>query len=121
MMNFKPKKSRSFSVRKFKIDAATTFTVANKQIPTVIEEPLKSLGRWYDSFMKATKRGQETAELASEGLLAINRCGLQGKFKVRCLQFMLIPKLLWPFRVFEICSTTVAATEAKINKLTRRW
>ena len=35
-MNFKPKKkSRSLSVRKGRIDAATTFTVANKQIPTV--------------------------------------------------------------------------------------
>ena len=47
-MNFKPKKSRSLSVRKGKIDAATTFRVANKQIPTVSVEPVKSLGRWYD-------------------------------------------------------------------------
>ena len=68
-MNFKPKKSCSFSARKSKIDAATTFTVANKQIPTVREEPLKSLGRWYDSSMKDTKREEETAELATEGLL----------------------------------------------------
>ena len=81
-MNFKPKKSRSRSVRKCKIDAATTFTVANKQISTVSEEPVKSLGRWYHSSMKDTKREQETAELASEGLLAINRCGLHGEFKL---------------------------------------
>ena len=44
-MNFKPKKSRSLSVRTGKIDAERTFTVANKQIPTVNEEPVKSLGR----------------------------------------------------------------------------
>ena len=74
-MNFKPKKSCNLSVRKGKIVAATTFTVANKQIPTVSEEPVKSLGRWYDSSMKETKRGQETAEFASDGLLAVNRCG----------------------------------------------
>ena len=120
-MNFKPKKSSSLSVRKGKIDAATTFTVANKQIPTVSKEPVKSLGSWYDSSKKDTKRGQETAELATEGLLAINRCGLQGKFKVWCLQFMLIPKLLWPILIYEIYSTTVEAIEAKINKFTRRW
>ena len=33
-MKFKPKKSRSLSVRKDKIDATTTFTEANQQIPT---------------------------------------------------------------------------------------
>ena len=71
--------------------------------------------------MKDTKRGLETVELATEGLLAINRCGLQGKLKVWCLQFMLISKFLWPLVVYEICSTTVEAIEAKINKFTWRW
>ena len=120
-MKFKPKKSRSLSVRKGKIDATTIFTVASQHIPTVSQEPVKSLGRWYDASMKDTKRGLETGELASEGLLAINRCGLQSKLKVWCLQFMLILKLLWPLLVYEICSTTVKAIEAKINKFTRRW
>ena len=120
-MNFKPKKSRSLSVRKGKIDAAATFTVGNKQKQTVSEKPVESLGRWYDSSMKDTNRGQETAELASEGLLAINWCDLQSKFKVWCLQFMSIPKLLWPLLIYEICSTTVESIEAKISKFTRRW
>ena len=80
--------SQPLSKKRKKIDAATTFTVANKQIPTVSEELLKSLGRWYDSSMEETKRGQEIAEFTSEGILAINRCGLQGKFKVWCPQFM---------------------------------
>ena len=120
-MKFKPKKSRSLSVRKGKIDATTTFTVANQQIATVSQEPVKSLGRWYDSSMKDTKRELETVELATEGLLAINRYGLQGKLKLWCLHFMLIPKLLWPLLVYEICSTTVETIEAEINKFTRRW
>ena len=62
-MNFKPKKSCSLSVRKGKIVAAATFTVGNKQIPTVSEEPVKSLSRWYDSSMKDTKRGQKQQNL----------------------------------------------------------
>ncbi|KAK3759133.1 hypothetical protein RRG08_033378 [Elysia crispata] len=59
-MKFKPKKSRSLSVKKGTIDATTIFTVANQQIPMVSHEPVKSLGRWYDSSMKDTKRGLET-------------------------------------------------------------
>ena len=42
---FKPKKTRSLSVRKGKIDATTTFTLANQQIPTVSQEPVKCPGR----------------------------------------------------------------------------
>ena len=70
--------------------------------------------------MKDTKRGQEIPELATEGLLAINRCGLQGKFKVWCLQFMLIPKLLWSLLIYEICSTTFGAINDKINKFPQK-
>ncbi|GFN82187.1 reverse transcriptase [Plakobranchus ocellatus] len=120
-MEFKPKKSRSLSIRRGKVDEATTFTVAEQQIPTVSQEPVKSLRRWYDSSIKDTRRGAETLELASESLLAINKCGLQGKFKIWYLHFMLIPKLLWPLLVYDICSSTVEAIEAKINKYTRKW
>ncbi|GFN94967.1 reverse transcriptase [Plakobranchus ocellatus] len=120
-MEFKPKKSRSLSIRRGKVDKAMTFTVEEQQIPTVSQEPVKSLGRWYDSSMKDTRRGAETLELASESLLAINKCGLQGKFKIWCLQFMLIPKLLWPLLVYDICSSTVEAIEVKINKYIRKW
>ena len=81
-MIFKQKKTSGLSVKKGKIDATTTFTVANQQIPTISQEPVKSLERWYDSSMKDTKRGLETKELATESLLAINRCGLPGKLKV---------------------------------------
>ena len=120
-MSFKPKKSRSLSVRKGKVKEAVTFNVAGQNIPTVSQEPVKSLGRWYDSSLKDTKRGAETSELAKAGLQTIDKCGLPGKYKVWCLQFMLIPKLLWPLLVYEISTTTVEAIEAKINRFTRKW
>ena len=58
-MIFKPKKSRNLSIRKGKIVAATTFTVANKQVPPVSDEPVKSLGRLCGSSMNDTKRHQK--------------------------------------------------------------
>ena len=120
-MKFKPKKSRSLSLRKGKVTDAVIFNVANQAIPTVTEEPVKSLGRWYDDTLKDTKRGNETKQMAEEGLETINQCGLPGKYKVWCLQFMLIPKLLWPLMIYDICISTVEAMEAKINKFTRKW
>ena len=120
-MRFKPKKSRSLSIRKGKVDNSVTFSVANQTIPTVSEEPVKSLGRWYDESLKDTNRGKETQRMNEEGLETIERCGLPGKFKVWCLQKILIPKLLWPLLIYDICTSTVEAMEAKINKYTRKW
>ena len=56
-MSFKPKKSRSLSIRKGKVNENVIFQVASQNIPTVTEEPVKSLGRWYDASLKDTKRG----------------------------------------------------------------
>jgi hypothetical protein len=58
---------------------------------------------------------------AEDGLLTINKTKLQGKFKVWILQFMLIPKLLWPLQVYEIAMSTVETVERKINRYTRKW
>ena len=120
-MKFKPKKSRSLSLRKGKVAERVTFTVASQAIPTVTEEPVKSLGRWYDDSLKDTKRGKETKQMAENSLRIIDQCGLPGKYKVWCLQFMLIPKLLWPLLIYDISTSTVEAMEAKINKYTRKW
>ncbi|GFS23201.1 reverse transcriptase [Elysia marginata] len=71
--------------------------------------------------MKDTRRVVKIVQFASEGLLVINKCGLQSKFKVWCLQSMLIPKLLWLLLVYDIFCSTVESIEAKIHKYTRKW
>ena len=84
------------------MDDSVKFKTAKRTNPTVSEEPVKSLGRWYDATLKDTKRGEETKATSAERLEKINQCGLQRKFKVWCLQFMLIPKLLWPSLIYDI-------------------
>ena len=55
-----PRKSPSLSVRKGKDDESVILNIANQDIPTVSQEPVKSIGRWYDSTLKDTQRGKET-------------------------------------------------------------
>ncbi|GFN83881.1 reverse transcriptase [Plakobranchus ocellatus] len=71
--------------------------------------------------MKDTKRGFEALQQASVGLQAMRKCNLPDQYKVRCLQFMLIPKLSWPFLVYDISTSIVESIEAKINRFTRAW
>src|SRR3984885_12399458 len=65
-MSFKPKKT-------YKV----TFLVSDQVIPTVIEEPVKSLGRVYDDSLKDKKAIKETSDMASNGLQIIDRSGLR--------------------------------------------
>src|SRR3984885_5166329 len=66
-MSFKPKKSRSLSINKGKT-YKVTFMVSDQVIPTIIEEPVKSLGRVYDDSLKEKKAIKETSDMASNGL-----------------------------------------------------
>ena len=120
-MSFKPKKSRSLSLKAGKLDDSVTFTVAGQDIPTLAEEPVKSLGRLYNSSLKDTCASSNTQNMLVNGLQAIENSCLLGKFKLWCLQFMLIPKLLWPLLIYDIPISTVERFEAKINKHTRKW
>ena len=79
-MKFKPQTSRSLSLKK-----NINFEIGGQRIPTMSDLPVKSLRRWYDESMKDTNQVKETSKTLQEGLLKIDRCPLQGKYKVWCL------------------------------------
>jgi hypothetical protein len=93
-MKFKAKKSRSCTFKKGK-QKETRYTIAGDPIPTVKEEPVKSLGRLYCGNLTDRSQGVEIFNQAKEGLVNIDHSKLPGKFKLWCLQFGLYPRLLW--------------------------
>ncbi|XP_078583875.1 uncharacterized protein LOC144866388 [Branchiostoma floridae x Branchiostoma japonicum] len=119
-MRFKPSKSRSLSLRKGKI-SNRVFSINNQDIPTIQQEPVKSLGRLYTCDIADTKRGQELVKQAVEGLRAIDKCELPGKLKVWCLQSVLIPRLKWPMKMYDIPLSTADQVEGKANSFVRKW
>ena len=81
-MKFKPQKSISLSLKKGKMNQNINFIVGGQRILTVSEEPVKSLGRWFDESLKDINQAKETSRTLQDGLHKIDRCLLQGKFKV---------------------------------------
>ncbi|GFO17955.1 reverse transcriptase [Plakobranchus ocellatus] len=75
-MSSNPKKSRSLSIKNSKLDEDVWFKIASPDIPRTSQDPVKSLGRWYNSSLKDTKHESEALEQASVRLQAINKCGL---------------------------------------------
>ena len=119
-MKAKPKKSRSISLAKGKVQDIH-FSIGGDIIPTVREQPVKSLGRLYTIPLTDRHRGPEVEKTALEGLRAIDRSELPGKLKAWCFQHGLLPRLLWPLQVYEISLTRVEAIQQHVSKNLRKW
>ena len=59
-MKCKPKKSRSLVVKRGKETNAIRFEVQGERIPTVSEQPVKCLGKWYDDTLNDVQNNQKT-------------------------------------------------------------
>ena len=90
-MKFQEKKSRSCTFRKGK-QVEVRYTIAGEPIPTIREQPVKSLGRMYKGNLSDRGQGMEIFKQATDSLKEIDHTKLPGKFKLWCLlQYGLYP------------------------------
>ena len=120
-MAFKPAKSRSLALVRGKIRRDVFFDVAEQRILTVSKETVKSLGRVFDESLTNKNMRGAILQQTIEGLQTIEAAPLQGRFKVRFFQFVLLPRLLWPLTIYEIGLSVVEKLERKVNRYTRKW
>ena len=76
-------------------------------IPTVQEQPVKSLGSLYAFPLTDRHRGVKVKRTTMEGLRAIEKSELSGKLKAWCFQHGLAPPLLWPLQIYKISLSLV--------------
>ncbi len=82
---------------------------------------MKSLGRWYTEDLKDTRRVLETMRQINQGLESIDQNGLQGKLKLWCLQYGLMPRIMWALTVHDLALSHVATMERRINMHVKKW
>ena len=119
-MKFKAKKSRSLTYIKGR-QKEIRYTVGGENIPTVKEEPVKSLGRWYKGTVTDRSQGIEVQKVAEAGIQSIDKTALPGKFKCWCCQFGLFPRLIWPMVIYEVALSRVEIIEGRISRFIRKW
>ncbi|GFO24232.1 reverse transcriptase [Plakobranchus ocellatus] len=92
-MDFKPKKSRSLSIRKGKIDEYVCFKVAIQVISRISQEPWKMI-RFIPERRFIGRSESLDLKKASLGLQATDKCDLPGKYKVgvSSLYFVATPR-----------------------------
>ncbi|KAJ8390956.1 hypothetical protein AAFF_G00098760 [Aldrovandia affinis] len=113
-MKIRPNKSRSISIVKGELKDVR-FCIGDDPIPTVSEQPVKSLGRWYNASLKDKEQVQQLRQDIVNGLDNMNKTLLPGKLKLWCLQFGLLPRIMWPLTIYEVPITTVEKMERTIT------
>ena len=120
-MTFKPKKSRALVIRKGRVSQQSTLTVQGETIPTIIGNPIKCLGKWFNDTLGDKDNIRKVEQQVEEGLRKIDKTGLPGKFKAWIYQHGLLPRLTWPLMLYEITATAVEKLERIVNKHLRKW
>ncbi len=119
-MKIKPNKSRSISIVKGQLKNVK-FCIGDDPIPTVSEQPVKSLGRWYNVSLRDKDQVQQVRQDFTNNLENINRTLLPGKLKLWCLQFGLLPRVMWPLTIYELPITTVEKIERTMTSYVNKW
>lgn len=119
-MKIKPSKSCSISIG-MGVLSNTKFFIRNYPIPTVSEQSVKSLGRWYYASLKDKEQVQQLRKQVSSGLQAIDNIQLPGRLKTWCLQFGLLPRLLWPNTPYEVPVSTLEKLDRVITGYIKKW
>ncbi len=97
------------------------FELGGEVVPSLVEAPVKSLGRWYTVELNDVGRVEEVRNKLLRGLKRIDGCGLPGKLKVWCLKFGLMPRVLWPLMMYDIAIGHVERMEVVVSGFVRRW
>ncbi|XP_052280954.1 uncharacterized protein LOC127878469 [Dreissena polymorpha] len=120
-MAFKPRKSRFLILRRGKVWQKITLRVQGEDIPSLIDKPVKCLGKWFDTTLGDSRNNTERIrQQLRNGLAKIEGTGLPGKFKAWLFQHGLLSRLLWPLMLYEIPTSTIDSLESMINKSLRR-
>ena len=119
-LRFKPQKSRSLTIVKGKVHDQR-FTIGGELIPTIQENPIKCLGKRFDDTLGDLANADVIEKELRQWLRTIDESSLQGKHKAWCFQFGIIPRLQWPFLLYDLAMTKVEKMERLISKYIRKW
>lgn len=120
-MKFKPRKSRHLVIRSGRVTSRFMLQIQREAMPPIDKDPIKCLGKWYDSSLSDRNSATRVDEQARRWLGRIESLGLPGKFKAWLYQHGLLPRLMRLLTIYEVPITSVEGIEKAVNKHLRRW
>lgn len=120
-MSFKPAKSRSLVLKRGKVTGKFSFSLGNTRIPSLTEEPVKSLGKVFNSSLRDAVSTQAINQELETWLAVVDKSGLPGKFKAWIYQHGILPRILLPLLDYEVPISVVEGFEMRVSRFLRRW
>ena len=120
-MKPKASKSRSLVIISGRCMNVRPFSIRDESIPSIQDNPVKTLGRLIDGSLEDRKSRDELYLKVQDGLKCINKSYVTGFMKIFCYQSVFLPRICWPLVIYEIPLSWVEGLEAKINIWLRRW
>ena len=97
------------------------FAIGGDSIPSIQQNPVKSLGRVIDGSLTDRKSKNELFVKVKDGLKIIDRSFLTGIQKLFTYQNLFLPRIGWPLMIYEIPFSWVENVEKKVNVFLRKW
>lgn len=120
-MSFEQAKSRSLVLQSEKVVDKIHFSLSGAAIPSITEQPVKSLGKCFDCSLKDAASIQKICKELEDWLSRVDKLGLPGRFEAWIYQHSILPWILWPLLVYTVTITSVEAVERNISSYLRRW
>ena len=119
----KPEKCRSLVIIKGRI-SEKTLNINGKPITSIKEKPVKYLdylGKLYTAAMNENDQIDSAVEAVKEDLKKVGKCKLPGRYKAWILQHMLLPRMMWPFTIYNVPESRIEEIQACITRKLKKW
>ena len=119
-MDVKASKSRVLIIRKGKVERQPV-EIQGEAITSILDKPIKYLGKWFNHKLTDRDQVEEARGLVDRYLERIDRSYLPGKFKVWCMQNVMMPRIMWPLSIYDYTVTTVEKIQKMITAKIKKW
>ena len=91
------------------------------QITSIMDQPIKYLGKKYNQRLNDREQVEETIEEVEGMLKKIDRCKLPGKYKAWMVQHMLLPRVMWPLTIYSVPISKVIHIQKMLTGRLKKW
>ena len=119
-LKVKPEKCRSLVIIKGETSRKTP-VMDGTQITSIMDQPIKYLGKKYNQRLNDREQVEETIEEVEGMLKKIDRCKLPGKYKAWMVQHMLLPRVMWPLTIYSVPISKVIHIQKMLTGRLKKW
>ena len=113
-------KCRSLVIYKGKV-IRRRLKIDGEVITPIQDKPVRYLGKEYKATLTEKEQILETEKMLKTELKKIDKCKIPGRYKGWILQYMLIPRLMWPLTIYSIPETKIEEFQKTMTGKIKKW